>query len=82
MAVLGTLVHACSRFDKNVLHMSELGDVSLRRRTARLLRYLDRWILMGDVTIRVDCFERGELGTAFVDGYRLGYTCRADNAGG
>jgi hypothetical protein len=31
VAVLGTVVHACNRFDENVLHMSELENVSLRR---------------------------------------------------
>ena len=30
VAVLGTVVHACGRFDENLLHMSELGNVSLR----------------------------------------------------
>ena len=37
VAVLGTVVHACSRFDENVLHMSELGNISLRRRIAAQL---------------------------------------------
>ncbi|MDB5789507.1 MAG: hypothetical protein JWQ50_9422 [Caballeronia mineralivorans] len=37
VAVLGTVVHACGRFDENVLHMSELGNVSLRRRIAAQL---------------------------------------------
>ena len=32
----------------------------------------------GRVTIGIDCFERGEVGTAFVDGYRLGYTVLGD----
>jgi len=26
VVVLGTVVHACSRLDENVLHMSELGE--------------------------------------------------------
>jgi hypothetical protein len=34
VAVLGTVVHTCSRFDENVLHMCKLGNVSLRRRLA------------------------------------------------
>ncbi len=29
VAVLGTVVHACSRFDEDVFYMSELGNVSL-----------------------------------------------------
>jgi len=37
VAVLGTVFHACSRLDENVLHMSELGNVSLRRRIATQL---------------------------------------------
>ena len=28
----------------------------------------------GRITIGIDCFECSEVGTAFVDGYRLGYT--------
>ncbi len=31
VAVFGTVVNVCSRFDENVLHMSELGNVILRR---------------------------------------------------
>lgn len=34
VAGLGTIVHACSRLDENVVHMSELRNVRLRRRTA------------------------------------------------
>jgi hypothetical protein len=34
VAVLGTVVRTCSRLDENVRHMSELGNVSLRRRIA------------------------------------------------
>jgi hypothetical protein len=37
IAVLGTVVHACSGFDENVLYLSELGNVSLRRRIAAQL---------------------------------------------
>jgi hypothetical protein len=37
VAVLGTVVHACSRFDEDVLRMSELGDVSLCCRIAAQL---------------------------------------------
>jgi hypothetical protein len=36
-AVLGTVVHACSRFDEHVLHVSELRNVSPRRRIAAQL---------------------------------------------
>src|SRR5471032_349174 len=38
----GTVVHACGRFDENVLHMSELGNFSLRRRIAAQLIRDDR----------------------------------------
>ena len=34
--------------------------------------------LDGRFTIRIDRFERGEIGAAFVDGYRLGYTVLGD----
>jgi len=37
VAVLCTVVQACSRFDENVLHMSERRNVSLRRRIAAQL---------------------------------------------
>jgi hypothetical protein len=34
--------------------------------------------LDGRFTIGIDRFERGEIGAAFVDGYRLGYTVLGD----
>jgi hypothetical protein len=37
VTVLGTVVRKCSRLDENVLHMSELRNVSLRRRIAAQL---------------------------------------------
>jgi hypothetical protein len=32
VAVLGAVVHACGRFDENVLYLSKLRDITLRRR--------------------------------------------------
>jgi len=38
VADFGAVVHACSRFDENVLYLSEPGNISLRRRiTAQLV---------------------------------------------
>jgi hypothetical protein len=34
--------------------------------------------LEGRVTIGIDCFERGEVGAAFVDAYRPGYNVPGD----